>query len=504
MPLHGRSARSSDRGGLSHHEFPASRDVKPAARDRHPPAGHVEADGTRVAGRGGGRLPDGGGCPVRMMFLEELHVPFPPSGRRGVSQERIDDVHLVALLHFVQQVERRQVGADRIRRVLQAETGDDRAGDAGSEVHDIKVGIEGIHLIVRHSQLLLGGQEVGTGPVDDSHPFLEVGMAGDGGGYRPERSGKSFGHIGEAASLTAPCGIEVAGEDELQGGCAPGRRLRHAALELQGQVVDVAGVQHIGEGGDGGQFGESRRRLRPVVHGEVVLVPGGPHLAQHRRAAEIEVASVDAAGADASRPPAVSAGQSAVRSVEVEEDVAVVLVDELRPALAVDTLHTDPSALCAGRYGEGDAVLGNRPDVGHGQRAVIELHLQRLVGILDEVVARQRHLVSGGGILAAHGRHHGRRHDDMEVVGGGVAGLVDHVDLVGHGSGNVLRDVHQQGVVRDVTGVEECLLVVEEQLADAAQVVSDEADGGLEVALRDDGVGALGQSDVLHLGASAR
>ena len=66
----------------------------------------------------------------------------------------------------------------------------------------------------------------------------------------------------------------------------------------------------------------------------------------------------------------------------------------------------------------------------------------------------------------------------MEVVSHRVLALGDEVDLIGHQVGNLVRHGDDERVVGHIARVEHSGLVVEEQLGDAAQVLTDDAHGG--------------------------
>ena len=65
----------------------------------------------------------------------------------------------------------------------------------------------------------------------------------------------------------------------------------------------------------------------------------------------------------------------------------------------------------------------------------------------------------------------------MEIECRGILLGVDHVNLVCYSLGDILGNRHKQGIVCDVTGVEHSLLVVEEHLCNAAQVLTYQAEG---------------------------
>ena len=62
----------------------------------------------------------------------------------------------------------------------------------------------------------------------------------------------------------------------------------------------------------------------------------------------------------------------------------------------------------------------------------------------------------------------------MEVVGNRVLRLGNHVDLISHHDGHVLRHIDDERIVGHETGVEHSLAVVEIEFIDTAQVATDE------------------------------
>ena len=91
-----------------------------------------------------------------------------------------------------------------------------------------------------------------------------------------------------------------------------------------------------------------------------------------------------------------------------------------------------------------------------------------------------------------HGKN-GRTGDQhLEVHFHGVGVLGDEVHLVAHLAGDLVGNVHQQGVIGDVAVVQGGLLVVEQELVHTGEVVTHQADAVAHIGAGEQGVCSCG------------
>ena len=190
--------------------------------------------------------------------------------------------------------------------------------------------------------------------------------------------------------------------------------------------------------------------------------------------------------------------------LEVEEHAAIVQVVEGRLGGTIDRGEGHGTTSCALRNPDLDRgevvahVVSSNGDrhlraVGSGEHG-----LQREAGVVDEVVARESDHVANGSILTRHLLDVRSRDNDLEVDSHRILRLGDEINLVGHLSGDRLGNVHQQGIVGDITGIENGLLVVEPNLVNTAEVIAHQTECGLRrCALYELAVGIVGVGSIV-------
>ena len=268
-------------------------------------------------------------------------------------------------------------------------------------------------------------------------------------------------------------------EDQLHRSCSPCAVLRDAYLELQGHVLEVCEIDYVAE--LHAVAGEATVPVAcPVLEREGTVVPCT--VSGHVCVAEEEVVAGERVLVSLylHRVPAVVAEHNVcdgVRRVEVEEDAALVVELEVASCRAVLCLHFDEACRSVSRYGEAYLCHRDAGDVLAREDIVVgELYGERIVGIVEEVVALDDTFFAGFRLLVLHREHRRRIDEYLEVVCHGVVGCSDHIDFVRHYVGYVLRHGQQDGVVGHVARVEHGGTVVEVHRHDAAEVVADDAD----------------------------
>ena len=158
-----------------------------------------------------------------------------------------------------------------------------------------------------------------------------------------------------------------------------------------------------------------------------------------------------------------------VRRVEVEEDAALVVELEVASCCAILCLHLDESGWCVLRYSEAYLCHGDALDILAWEDIVVrELHCEREVRIVEEVVAFDDAFLSRLCLLVLHGEYRRWVDEHLEVVCHGVVRCGDHVYLVCHDIWYILRYSQQYGVVCHVARVERGRAVIEVHGHDAA------------------------------------
>ena len=157
----------------------------------------------------------------------------------------------------------------------------------------------------------------------------------------------------------------------------------------------------------------------------------------------------------------------------VKQDTTGVTVVELRLLLTIHSgnLHRAFADTC--RHREGQVTDVELVNVNLG---TINGQCERRVGIIHEVVAIDGSLLASLSPFVAHVVDRRTRNQHLEVVRRGVVRVVDHEDLVEYLIGNLSRNSHNHRVVGDQTGNQFGFLVVEEQLGDTAEVVTNDTD----------------------------
>ena len=169
----------------------------------------------------------------------------------------------------------------------------------------------------------------------------------------------------------------------------------------------------------------------------------------------------------------------ACNTVEVEEQTAGVLIVERGCRGTIDAGDCDGTGNRTVGHSECDGAVGAvNLQVGY-LLPVGEYHCEWHIRVVDEIVAVQGGLGASLGIFTRHGVDGRCRNHDAESVFDGVLARSNHIDFVRHLLGNRPWYGYDKRVIRDKTGVEDSLLVVEIQFIDTAEVVTHKAEEGL-------------------------
>ena len=179
---------------------------------------------------------------------------------------------------------------------------------------------------------------------------------------------------------------------------------------------------------------------------------------------------------------------SVVCAPVVEQHAARVAVVELRLLLAIDCRYLYGAFLQSFGNGEGEVTDVKLID---GNGLAVDSQRERRVGVVDEIVTIDGDLLTTRCPLIAHTVDVRAGYQHLEVVGGGIVGIVNHEDFVEHLIGNLPRYGDNHRVVGDEAWDELGLLVVEKHLGDAAQVLAHDTDVVVHIGAGQDGVGTL-------------
>ena len=185
-----------------------------------------------------------------------------------------------------------------------------------------------------------------------------------------------------------------------------------------------------------------------------------------------DLAAIAPAGADS----------TAVDAVPVEENVARVAELEVTAAGTGCGGNLDGAGCSTCRHLEGDGFGGNHGVAADGNTGDIDS------GNIDKVLSLEGHILTVGSPFIADGSNLRDRRKDLEIVGDGVLGRSDKVNLVGLHGGRGARHCNDQGVVGNVAGIQHGGLVVEIDVVHAAQVGAYDAEHLVHEGLGDEHV----------------
>ena len=172
----------------------------------------------------------------------------------------------------------------------------------------------------------------------------------------------------------------------------------------------------------------------------------------------------------------------------IEQHTIGVTIVELRLHLAIDGRYLNRAFRQSAGNGEGDVTDVKLLNV---NLPAADRQGERRVGIVNEVVTVDGSLFASLCPLVAHVVDGGAGHQHLEVVGRGVVGVVNHENLVVHHTGNLTRYGDNHRIIGNETGNQLGLLVVEEHLGDATEVLTYDTDVVVHVGTRQQRVGTL-------------
>ena len=169
------------------------------------------------------------------------------------------------------------------------------------------------------------------------------------------------------------------------------------------------------------------------------------------------------------------------RSIEVEEHTAVVHIAEACLGCTIDGGDGDRLMLRhILRHVEADAVLADLQVLVRNGVVITHLDSQMTVVVIQEVVALDGYFLAWSCPLVAHTVDGRSWNDGLEIVCHGVLLAGDEVDFITYLVRDSLWHGYDDGVVRHVTGVQDCRLVVEVDFGHTSQVSTHNTDGIVE------------------------
>ena len=129
---------------------------------------------------------------------------------------------------------------------------------------------------------------------------------------------------------------------------------------------------------------------------------------------------------------------------------------------------------------EADAVLADLQVLVRNGVVITHLDSQMTVVVIQEVVALDGYFLAWSCPLVAHAVDGWSWYDGLEIVCHGVLLAGDEVDLITYLVRDSLWHGYDDGVVRHVTGVQDCRLVVEVDFGHTSQVSTHNTDSIVE------------------------
>ena len=169
------------------------------------------------------------------------------------------------------------------------------------------------------------------------------------------------------------------------------------------------------------------------------------------------------------------------RSIEVEEHTAVIHIAEASLGCTVDGSDGDRLMLRHILWHvEADAVLADLQVLVRNGVVITHLDSQMTVVVIQEVVTLDGYFLAWSSPLVAHAVDGWSWYDGLEIVSYCVLLAGDEVDLITYLVRDSLWHGYDDGVIRHVTGVQDCCLVVEVDLGHTSQVSTHNTDGIVE------------------------
>ena len=120
----------------------------------------------------------------------------------------------------------------------------------------------------------------------------------------------------------------------------------------------------------------------------------------------------------------------------------------------------------------------------NGHFSTVDGQRQWCIRIIHEIVSIDGSLLTGFSPLIAHVVDAWSRHQNLEVISGGIVVIVDHKDLIKHLTRNLTRHGHDHGIVGNQAWHQLGLLIIEKHLGDASQILTNYADIIVHVSTR--------------------
>ena len=171
--------------------------------------------------------------------------------------------------------------------------------------------------------------------------------------------------------------------------------------------------------------------------------------------------------------PTMSNSHTAMRAIPVKEYVAGIMIAEFGTSGTVNRLHVDIACRSIVRKNKTDRSLGYVRNISHfhitGHR-----NGQRHIRVINEIVTNQCHLTTRLCKLTRNGVHGRSRNQHLEIIIYGILCFGHHINLIGHYRRNLFRNIYHKCMVSDVTGIKYRLLVIEIELVNTPQILTDQ------------------------------